>query len=105
MAKATNIKAERVEGEGWLAQLGEKPGAYRMDKGPSGQFAALVHSCPCGCGSIGRLNVDPRHFKPCWRFDGNPDAPTLTPSVLIRERDGTGEHWHGYLKAGVWVHC
>lgn len=32
--------------------------------------------------------------SPCWRWDGNRDAPTLTPSIhLINE-------WHGYMTNG-----
>jgi len=31
-----------------------------------------------------------------WTWDGNKDAPTLTPSILVKS-NGT---WHGYLTAG-----
>lgn len=38
----------------------------------------------------------------CWGWDGNRDAPTLTPSIRV----GGGkspEIWHGFLRAGVMV--
>lgn len=39
----------------------------------------------------------------CWQWDGNREAPTLSPSILINGGDGKGgrkEKWHGFLRAG-----
>ena len=33
-------------------------------------------------------------YHPCWKWDGNRDAPTLTPSLHLV---GT---WHGWMKNG-----
>jgi hypothetical protein len=53
--------------------------------------------CPCGCGEV--LGVG---FKPgSWTFDGNLDAPTVTPS--IQHLDGC--RWHGFLTAGEFKTC
>jgi hypothetical protein len=32
--------------------------------------------------------------SPSWEWDGNRDAPTLSPSINVINR------WHGYLRAG-----
>jgi hypothetical protein len=43
-----------------------------------------------------RLQNDPHpQGHPSWEWDGNEDAPTLTPSIH------THGVWHGYAKAGV----
>lgn len=34
-----------------------------------------------------------------WGWDGNEDAPTITPSIW------TKGHWHGYLTAGEFRSC
>lgn len=53
--------------------------------------------CPCGCGRESWLALG-REDHPSWEWDGNRDAPTLWPSVAFK--DG---HWHGFLRAGMWV--
>jgi hypothetical protein len=39
----------------------------------------------------------PNEAGRCWGWDGNEDAPTLTPSVH------TIGHWHGWVRAGELV--
>ena len=41
--------------------------------------------CP-GCNEIHMVTVSAPSDrpKPCWGYNGNPDAPTFTPSVLVR---------------------
>lgn len=36
---------------------------------------------------------------PVWQWDGNREAPTLTPSILHHSR----QEWHGFLRAGKLV--
>lgn len=68
-----------------------------------GEIAGMIYVCPCGCGREGylRFRGAPRPpeeaDRPSWEWDGNREAPTLSPSVLHRD------HWHGYLRAGMWV--
>ena len=54
-------------------------------------------------GGTARLPVDPKCREewggPCWQWDGNRDAPTVTPSISIK---GEGE-WHGYMTKGQLV--
>lgn len=33
--------------------------------------------------------------QPSWLWDGNKEAPTLSPSINVIDR------WHGYLKNGI----
>ena len=44
------------------------------------------------------LHVTPSEKTPCWEFDGNKEAPTLSPSIRVGSRDD--ERWHGYLRGG-----
>ena len=43
----------------------------------------VAFSCP-GCGEHHHLTIT--HEKPgaCWGYNGNADAPTFTPSVLVK---------------------
>lgn len=92
-------KARRI-GSGDLSQ----PGDYQfVTRYSSGELCGLAYMCPCGCGAEGLLqfrglSVDDH---PSWIWDGNRDAPTLTPSIL-RTR---GCRWHGFLTAGVFRSC
>ena len=45
-----------------------------------------------------RINIRPTEKEPqCWQWDGNREAPTLTPSINVIGR------WHGWLRAGKLV--
>ena len=71
---------------------------------PSIEWDVMWYTCPCGCGAHGCLPVG-NGFKPdrgvigqaTWQWDGNREAPTLSPSI-----NHVG-HWHGYLRSGMWV--
>lgn len=53
-----------------------------------------------GCGHESYLTVDGESHG--WKWDGNREHPTLTPSVFhTKEKGGCG--WHGYLRSGEWV--
>lgn len=38
---------------------------------------------------------------PTWEWDGNEQAPTLSPSINCNGNGGCG--WHGHMKAGKLV--
>ena len=44
---------------------------------------------------------DPVPPKPSWLWDGNKDAPTLTPSIACGMPKGCD--WHGHMRAGRFV--
>lgn len=48
-------------------------------------------------GDIVCLPVSAGEKKPVWQWDGNREAPTLSPSINVIGR------WHGFLKAGKLV--
>lgn len=74
------------------------PGAFEFYSSGDREMAGMIYVCPCGCGRRGALDFRP-HPSPSWEWDGNRDAPTLSPSV-----DHVG-HWHGWLRNGEWVSC
>lgn len=36
-----------------------------------------------------------------WTWDGNREAPTLSPSILVESVPGWNEGWCGYLEHGI----
>ncbi len=40
------------------------------------------------------------HTKIFWTWDGNKDAPTITPSIRVLGGSGQPDVWHGFLTAG-----
>jgi hypothetical protein len=94
----TGVKATRVDD----IDEANTPGAFEFFEGTKGDgvIHGLVYLCPCGCGHTGVLDFRlPSASRPSWEWDGNLEAPTLTPSV-----NHVG-HWHGYLRNGVWERC
>jgi hypothetical protein len=71
------------------------------------KYQCLAFVCP-GCAEmhsnsgLHMLPVNTTEHSPSWDWDGNLEAPTLSPSILT----GVGENpsrgvCHSYLKAGV----
>lgn len=60
----------------------------------------LNFTCPCGCGTVHSVPVNPA-FEKRWTWDGNVDKPTLSPSILATNTC----RWHGHLIDGVFVPC
>lgn len=46
------------------------------------------------------LPVQPVQGKPHWTWNGNREAPSLTPSILVHPYPGWTDGWHGYLTDG-----
>ncbi len=84
----------------------DPPGAFAFTDYGDNEDGAILFRCPCGCGALQSVHFVGRR---AWVWDGNREAPTVTPSVLIYQHgEGgkiTGEHWHGFLTAGQWVSC
>ncbi len=71
-------------------------------------YQALQFWCP-GCeviidgerrGGLHMLAVNTTVRSPSWSFDGNLEAPTLSPSILTRH-GSDGMVCHSFLRAGV----
>ena len=69
-----------------------------------GPVAGIAFVCPCGCGNESYMPIRGGGGAggPSWEWDGNREAPTLTPSVF---NSGMPCQWHGWLRAGVWEPC
>jgi len=68
-------------------------------------YDALAFVCP-GCvemvggSGLHLLPVNSIEHKPSWTWDGNLDAPTLSPSILTG-KDDPDRRCHSFLEAGV----
>lgn len=69
------------------------------------RYEALAFICP-GCASVSErstglhlLPVNTTNKKPAWEWDGNLEAPTLSPSILTGK--GSSSICHSFLKNGV----
>lgn len=72
--------------------------------------AGILFGCPCGCGSLFSFGFDTHESaRPKWHWDGNRETPTCAPSILIYQMNENGErigeHWHGFLRGGVFQSC
>lgn len=112
MSKASGIKAPLIADGNLGEQARQLPGAFYYVKGAEDRAdSGIIHSCPCGCGNLGHLNLDPAGGRPLWTNSGSREAPTLAPSVGIKAyRDdqsveADGFHWHGWLRNGTWESC
>lgn len=75
----------------------------------SGGPYGMMFACPCGCGQYGSVHFDLPAVRAwgadhntrmtMWQWDGNKEKPTLSPSIMH------DNHWHGYLRAGVFEEC
>lgn len=85
------------------------PGAYSFEEATEGRgfWGWIKFSCPCGCGAPSRLpiglktkprrGIDAGGIQATWEWDGNREAPTLTPSIHHID------HWHGFLTKGFFT--
>lgn len=54
--------------------------------------------CP-GCKHVHTVNVDAKNHSVVWGYNGNPEKPTFTPSILST-RDHFGERCHSFVTDG-----
>lgn len=101
------MKARRVE------RLAERSWGDAPGKVERGDFEVTTDEktgqrwfwfvCPGRCGHASAIAlrpvVNPRPDQHSWEFDGNVDAPTLSPSI---NHVGC---WHGWLRGGVFSPC
>lgn len=105
-----NAKALRRTGGEWPDHV--PAGQFKFYSSSDNDRAGMLFGCPCGCGQM--MSVAIRRGSAdgdrTWGWDGNENAPTLTPSILIYQmEEGTGrrigEHWHGFLTNGEFRSC
>lgn len=96
----SDVIAKQVHNHEHLKNPGEYMFTGRL-KHPG--IHGMIMCCPCGCGDNSGIDFDtsPGVTLPFWKWDGNEDAPTLSPSL-----QKTGKcRWHGHLVKGVFVPC
>lgn len=59
----------------------------------------VAFMCP-GCRQMHRVTVEGQG-RPRWSYNGNPDAPTFTPSIRVRSGDQPGDAvCHSFVRDG-----
>ena len=77
-------------------------GAFEWMTNQDGKISCMAFVCPCGCHTVHAINVGQAELPGSfWRWDGNKERPTLTPSILRCDVC----RWHGFLTNGEWITC
>ncbi|MGE4340336.1 MAG: DUF6527 family protein [Pigmentiphaga sp.] len=97
--KTKPVRAELVD-----SIIDAPAGSIKWFKGNGVPTAGFNFQCPCGCGTMGSVNVAGA-ARPLWAWDGNWDAPTIHPSIRLGTGPSDASHWHGWLRNGVWESC
>lgn len=73
------------------------PGCQKEKSGPAGSLGSSHSS------GLHMLPVNSEDHSPSWNWDGNLEAPTVSPSILTRwGNDSIGIHvCHSFLRNGV----
>jgi len=111
MSEELKVSAEMHPISGWddaFAEIAEgKIGGFFFSRTTDGdrEYESLVVVMPdhgptgAELASLPLKPGEPREGRACWEWDGNREAPTLSPSV---HRPGT---WHGFIRAGRLESC
>jgi len=69
---------------------------------PEQTWQTLVMWCPA-CDHMVSLSVSkPADSDVYWEWDGDLEAPTLSPSIMTRTGPGMDHVCHSFLRAGIW---
>jgi hypothetical protein len=49
------------------------------------------------------ISENPPQGSRFWKWNGDKEKPTLSPSILVYPREGFSKGWHGYLRDGELV--
>jgi len=67
---------------------------------------SMVLQCPCGCKDVSQISLHQQsNNTKGWYWDGIIRKPTLSPSLHKQTERSDGkliDHWHGWLKQGIW---
>lgn len=69
-----------------------------------GEHRGFLVWCP-GCEQYHGINIVDDGKSPVWKFDGNMESPTFTPSLLIYEPLPDGKRktrCHSFIRKGKW---
>lgn len=95
-----SVDAFEIDGRGYEAIMGAGPGAFYFDD----DFELICIHLPGG-----HYCAIPLDGSRGWRWDGNKEKPTITPSILQSLTWGPDkvyiELWHGFMTYGRLVSC
>ena len=77
--------------------------AFVPYRAPKGTERGYLWLCP-GCGDYHSVSVE-GHPTLNWKFDGNEDKPTFSPSVRVRGGGDPNYCCHFFIRAGVAEFC
>lgn len=108
-AEIDDWKVGTRKGDGYLYRNDLAPGSAQIET-LDDKSIVFTWVCPCGCGSVHFILLNPPAGAHGWQWDGKREKPTLTPSLGMYPKDGnahdgSGYHWHGFLRAGVFEEC
>jgi hypothetical protein len=75
---------------------------------PEGELSAIWIRTPDGSpnGTMSRLPIAPiDSVQAWWEWDGNRDAPTISPSIHRLPIVGFKAGWHGWMRVGWLESC
>ena len=71
----------------------------------SGEYERLQLWCPA-CDDLHEVGIRANRIGPNWQWDGNLDAPTISPSILVDFGPlgyaGTQRRCHSFVVGGQW---
>jgi len=83
---------------------GAQKGDWFIFENQKGTFCAIRFGETAFKGTvIIPISINPDPNKVVWRWDGNLEKPTLSPSILVKAVPGWNDGWHGWLRDGVLV--
>ncbi len=69
-------------------------GSIQFANDDDGNCVVMFFICPCGCGTIGGVTMEPTSG---WNWNSNQESPTFEQSILVPSCN-----WQGFLTDGNW---
>lgn len=90
------------EADGYLHRRDLAPGTGNIRTLADGSII-FTYVCPCGCGAVTFVGIekDGDVRAASWRWDGNTESPTLSPSL----QQHSACRWHGFMQAGQFINA
>lgn len=76
-----------------------------VGEGPGGRPKWMIFTCPRDPERECTIAIKPQRngVRASWEWDGNREAPTVSPSINCNGAAGCG--WHGWIRKGVATSC
>ena len=105
MSRLANMPTRNIAGNIPADHAPNTPGEWCIIESAEGA-RSFWFGCPLKPGGRCHVNIKPHfndaHGVPSWSFDGNMNAPTLSPSIdcIKDEPRSYGCGWHGHVRNG-----